>query len=84
MLEIIAQILCTLLIFVGLGFLANAATHGTEKTGNFMISGLAGIAAIIAGIYFVNVVADQSSGARKAFDTIQQLDDPAPEAVSPY
>lgn len=74
-----------MLLFKGIGFICSAVTHGTEKTGNFMISVLAGIAAIIAAIYFYNQVSDQASGARRAFDDIQQQAyEPAPEAVSPY
>ena len=72
MLEIIAQILCAMLLLKGIEFIAHAAAHGTEKAGHFMFSILAGVAAIIAGIYFYNQVSDQASGARDAMETATQ------------
>lgn len=85
MLEIIGHILATMLLFKGIGFIVQAVARPGDNPLGFIMSLLAGVAAIAAAIYFFNVVSDQASGARRAFDDIrQQAYEPAPEAVSPY
>lgn len=84
MLEIIAQILCAILLFMGVGFIVQAFNRQTDNAAGLIIALTAAAFSIMAAIYFYNVVDSQSSGARKAFDTIQQQSDAVPEAVSHY
>lgn len=84
MLEIIAQILCTMLALTGVNFIVQAFVHMKSiHAAAFVLSLLAGIFTLIVAMIFFHMVEDQASGARKAIDAIQQQLDYAPEAVLP-
>lgn len=83
MLEIIAQILCAMLLFMGVGFIVQAFNRQTDNAAGLIVALAAAAFSIMAAIYFYNVVDSQSSGARKAIEDIQQQLDPPVEPIAP-
>lgn len=83
MLEIVAQILCAMLLLGGINFIVQAFNRPTDSAAGLISSLAAAAFSIIAAIYFYNVVDDQASGARTAIDEIQQRLAPPVEPVDP-
>lgn len=84
MLEIVAQILCAILLFIGIGFIVQAFNRQTDNAAGLIVSFIAAAFSMITAIYFYNIIDNQSSGARKAIDDIQQQLSPPVEPLSPY
>lgn len=84
MLEIVAQILCAILLFIGVGFIVQAFNRQTDNAAGLIAALTAAAFSIMAAIHFYNVVDNQSSGARKALDDLQQQISPPVEPVNPY
>lgn len=95
MLEIVAQILCTLLALGGINFIVQALFRLSDiNAGALLLSLAAGIISIGAAVYFYGVIDSQASGARQAMDDLlggaehqrellRQQSDPPVEPVMP-
>lgn len=72
MLEIIGQILCTLLLLKGIGFIVQALSHLAKNPFASLLSLIASVLCFVAAIYFFNIIKDQASGARDAMEQATQ------------
>jgi hypothetical protein len=72
MLEIIGQILCTLLLFKGVELIAQALNRQGDNAIGFIVPFVGAVASIIAAIYFFSIISSQASGARNAMEEATQ------------